>query len=148
MQSVPISSLSNNYLATEDGRVLNALTMDEVHYTAAKYLQTAISGTKYIHRLIAEAFVPNPENKPFVNHIDGDKYNNAADNLEWVTNSENVKHAYNTGLHKGRRSLNDEQDAEVLAMVESGMTQREVAKVMGVSQPNIHFAIKRARNAS
>lgn len=64
-----------------------------LHHSAEDYIQ------KGIHILVAEAFVPNddPEHKTQVNHIDGDRQNNCADNLEWVTPSENVRHAWNIG---------------------------------------------------
>lgn len=52
----------------------------------------------YVHRLIAEYFIPNPDNLPQVNHIDGNKLNNSLDNLEWVTVQDNVIHAYKNGL--------------------------------------------------
>ena len=51
-----------------------------------------------IHKVVAKAFVPNPENKPIVNHIDGDKLNSLPSNLEWATYSENSQHAYDNSL--------------------------------------------------
>lgn len=89
-----------NYLASNTGHIkvkhsgLNLLPFT----TNSGYFQVHLwSGGKrfkrYVHRLVAEAFVQNPNGKPHVNHIDGDRHNNSSDNLEWCTRSENVNHS-------------------------------------------------------
>ena len=84
-------------------RVLNKIKNSSGYY----HICLTIDGKmqyQLLHRLIAMAFIPNPDNKPFVNHIDGNKKNNMIENLEWVTNQENIKHAFDIGIMKGKPS--------------------------------------------
>jgi len=69
-------------------------------YETIGLTKNGVQKTKPVHRLVAEAFIPNNENKKEVNHIDGDKLNNNTNNLEWVTTSENSLHAFKLGLRK------------------------------------------------
>lgn len=94
-----------NYLFSKDGRIFSITSNRELKLsmTTTGYKQFAkkINGkTKFfsVHRLIATAFIPNPENKPQINHKDGNKINNSVENLEWVTSRENILHAISTGL--------------------------------------------------
>lgn len=101
-----------NYRIYEDGRVQNIKTEKFLKPSpnSSKYLQLrlqnrGISRSIGIHRLLAQAFIPNPKNKPQVNHIDGNKQNNSLNNLEWVTHQENIQHAYDIGLKDKSRDL-------------------------------------------
>lgn len=75
----------------------------------------------YVHRLVASTFIPNPEYKPEVNHLDGDKANNVVFNLCWSTRKENLRHAANTGLTKrgDQNKLTKIKDADVLFIREN-----------------------------
>nr|DAM38419.1 MAG TPA: homing endonuclease [Caudoviricetes sp.] len=102
-----------------------------------------------VHRLVAEAFIPNPNAKPEVNHIDGDKSNPSLSNLEWVTPHENRLHAWNTGLrnrshlpaYKGEMQanskLNDASIMEIRSLRWSGVSYGVLSKRYGVSKRTI-----------
>jgi len=64
-------------------------------YLIVSFCVDKVKSNHSVHRLVVRAFIPNEDNKPQVNHKDGNKHNNHVDNLEWVTRSENMKHAYN-----------------------------------------------------
>lgn len=97
-----------------------------------------------VHRVVAQAFIPNPERKPEVNHKDGDKTNNTVSNLEWSTPAENTSHAYRTGLvcrsgeSNPRSKLSELAVRVVLKLCDMGsVSYREIAAVFGVSESSI-----------
>lgn len=93
------------YQASSLGRVRNTKSYHILsQYLTWEYLQVCFSKkTTRVHRLIALTFIPNPEKKRYINHIDGNKLNNKANNLEWVTASENLKHTYDIWLFNQKK---------------------------------------------
>lgn len=91
------------------------------------------------HRLVALAFIPNPENKRCVNHIDNIRDNNITSNLEWVTHKENMEHAakqgrMNCGEKQGSSRLKSEDIIRIRTLRKEGLTFQTIAKVCGVSE--------------
>ena len=107
----------------------------------------------YVHRLVAEAFVPNPNGYKVVNHKDGNKSNNWADNLEWCTTKQNLRHAFLNGLTtRGARNsqtvLKEDEVRTIKRLLKEGkLFQREIGAQYGVSQSNISM-IARGKNWS
>lgn len=96
-----------------------------------------------IHRLVAKAFLPNPDNKPQINHKDTHKFNNYVGNLEWCTASENGKHAFLTGLNENAKGSNDSQakltkeQVMLIRLNKDNLSQQQLAKKFGVSRKTI-----------
>lgn len=115
MESVvwkPVRRFEDRYMVSNDGRVksldiyvncgggqrlskgrIKPVRKNNRGYVCVGLCKDNYTHTHLVHRLVAEAFIPNTENKPQVNHIDGDLNNNCADNLEWVTDNENKAHS-------------------------------------------------------
>lgn len=133
----------SDYTITEDGKVINNRTGRHVkpQPNGKGYYRVSIGGKlRFVHRLVAEMYVPNPDNKPQVNHIDGDKTNNRADNLEWVTNGENRQHAINNKLHpRGEKHPGSKLTWDDVEFIRSNpdKTITELANMLGVSRSTV-----------
>lgn len=102
--------------------------------------------TKTVHRLVAETFLEQPSEKTWqVNHIDGDKHNNRLSNLEYVTPSENMRHAYANGLNHWEGY--NERPVRIIETGEIFKSQAECARAIGGSQPNINACLMGRRRS-
>ena len=116
--------INKNYMISTSGdikrigREVNHCVRNKNGYLVTDLYEDGKRTTVRVHRAVAEAFIPNPENKPEVNHKDGNKMNNRVENLEWVTKSENALHAYKTGLMKP--SSNIGRKGKPFRIVETG----------------------------
>ena len=132
-----IAGLSDSYTIDTDGVVYNVTKQKTLKGTSVtknnRYIKIHVGNKFYpLHRLVAQHFLPNPNNLPQVNHIDGNRYNNSVSNLEWVTGSENVLHAYANGLKSNHgelnpfRKLTEEDVRKIWALRNTGLTARQI----------------------
>lgn len=110
---------------------------------------------KIAHRLVAQAFIPNPDNKPQINHIDGNKQNNRLSNLEWCTLAENRIHAFNTGLqfvHKGEKNHLSKSvkqlDKDTNKLIRMFGSTREAERETGINHSHISKVCKKEYNTA
>ena len=109
------------------------------------------TSTARVHRLIAETFIPNPNNLRDVNHKDGNKLNNDVSNLEWISHSDNIRHSYKnrlqtrvTNLHGTYDVLNDKDKQKIYLLHNDGLLDRDIAKEIGCSRELVSRKIREA----
>jgi hypothetical protein len=151
IKSKQINLFGKEFLIYENGDLVNLKTNKKLKSfdNGVGYLRVGIyvGNNKhkpvYIHRLLAQSFIPNPNNKIEVNHIDGNTKNNNISNLEWVTKSENQLHAYKIGLNRsnpsmgeknGNAILNNEIVNKIRTMFKNGKRQCEIVKELGYNK--------------
>lgn len=94
-----------------------------------------------VHRLVAQAFIPNPHNKPNINHKDGNPLNNKVENLEWCTQQENIDHAINTDLTI--RTINTIDRDTMVELLNNNYTYDEIAELLGIAKGTVFNYIRK-----
>ena len=143
-----IDSEPTKYLINTKGQVFSEFTnkflkpfKNPQGYCLVDLYHNGKTYTRQLHRLVALAFIPNPEKLETVNHKNGNKEENDVDNLEWMTRLDNVRHAWKTGLAKPRYGTDnpanvysEEQIHQVCQMLEVGhLNNKEIAEIVGVN---------------
>ena len=141
-----IRGFEGKYSVDEDGNVFSHINGRKLKQgiTRGYHCVSLADKSRLVHRLVAEAFLPDFLTKPQVNHIDGNKTNNALSNLEMATASENVAHAYMTGLkvglkgeNHGKAKLSNADVITIKRLLLTGEMVTSIARKFGVSNPTI-----------
>ncbi len=154
----PIEGYSN-YMISDEGKIRNVnrtsrhSVREKGGYFVTDLYKNGKRKTARVHRLVAEAFIPNPENKPEVNHLNGNKKDNRVLNLEWTTKQENMRHAAANGLTShvpsygmlGKKNPNGGRKGKPFRIVETGEvfnTLAECEKIINGNDTCIQDCLK------
>ncbi len=150
----PVSEFPADYRVSSLGRIKrisasNRADKEFLEGTLAKHGYRVITFTvgnicyqRYLHRIIAAAFIPNPESKRYINHKDGNKENNALDNIEWVTARENLIHrsrvlGLEIGINHHSAKLDNEKVCAIRELFLAGLSNTQIAAQFLVSRATI-----------
>ena len=151
-----INGYEDKYSVTKDGKIFSHITK--------RFLKQDLRGKYYavklgkygkkisVHRIVAMAYIENPDNKPFINHKDGNKLNNSLDNLEWCSAKENTFHAQFTGLMKvrtypvfRRQKISNSEIANVHSLRNEGLSVIKIAKKYNVTRGAIYAILNKIK---
>ena len=119
------------------GGILKPLKCDRNNYDLVSIYINGVKKRCFIHKLVAQAFIPNPLNKPQVNHKNGNKHDNRASNLEWVTCQENITHTYRHQLHKTKQVI-QVKDNKIVKVYRNSLF---ASKETGIIQSSIWYCL-------
>jgi len=151
LESRPVLESNGAWSVTRDGKVWSHMHCRWLRpgIISSGYLALNKVGNKkvYIHRIVATAFIPNPDDLPTVNHKDGNKLNNNVSNLEWLDYKDNVAHSIENGLHKlGEQRKNavltNDDARRIKQALATGATPGEVAKATGFKYYTVYSIAK------
>lgn len=147
-----VEGFENLYSVSDTGLIKRLDSQKELKLTKNHqgYLSVHFSNQKKrkrlrVSRLVAQAFIPNPENKPEVDHIDTNISNNNVSNLRWVTHQENMDNPLtlkNLEVNKGNKYFDKGYRDKILNLREKGLSYNKIAKILDCSKSTVHYHIK------
>lgn len=145
-----LCSIDNRYIIYSDGRVYSTICnrfLKQFINTQGYYVVRIQRKDRFVHRLVATAFHPNPKKLPYVNHKDGNKLNNHYKNLEWCTASYNVSHAYRIGMitvQKGSSIASSKLTENEVRQIKRLLREKRIMQIHIASAYNVsHKTINR-----
>lgn len=148
IKALPKEVISNGVIRSRQEKILRPIIRSG--YKAVVLCFNKSRKAIPVHRLVAIHFIPNPESKPEVNHIDGDKKNNCVGNLEWCTRIENMRHAFKNKLNRGRigtenakAKITEHEVIEIRRLSACGKNGDEIAAIFNLCASTVNRIISR-----